>query len=252
MKDGRQAFFLFLPDGEDPDTIVRKEGAQAFDARLKQATPLSQFFFDEMSREINLHTLDGKARLAERAKPMLAQIPEGAFGDLMKQELARMTGVGASMSAQQSPPKARPPARMGAPTQKRSLVRASIAILLQQPSLAMSLEGDHDFSGLRLPGIELLMELLALVRQRPEISTGALLEHFAEREELVALQKLAAQELPGDEHSWAIELHDVVAQLDKQLLRQRVEELQAKQRAQGLDNTDKYEMRELLKALAAL
>lgn len=96
------------------------------------------------------------------------------------------------------------------------------------------------------------MELLALVRQRPEISTGALLEHFAEREELVALQKLAAQELPGDEHSWAIELHDVVAQLDKQLLRQRVEELQAKQRAQGLDNTDKYEMRELLKALAAL
>ncbi len=67
---------------------MRKEGAPAFDQRLKQATPLSQFFFDEMSREINLHTLDGKARLAERARPMLTQIPEGAFGDLMKQELA--------------------------------------------------------------------------------------------------------------------------------------------------------------------
>lgn len=93
MKDGRQAFFLFLPDGEDPDTIVRKEGAPAFDQRLKQATPLSQFFFDEMSREINLHTLDGKARLAERARPMLTQIPEGAFGDLMKQELSRLTGL---------------------------------------------------------------------------------------------------------------------------------------------------------------
>lgn len=96
------------------------------------------------------------------------------------------------------------------------------------------------------------MELLALVRQRPEISTGALLEHFAEREELVALQKLAAQALPGDEHSWAMELHDVVAQLDKQLLRQRLDELQDKQRAQGLDDTDKYELRELFKALAAL
>lgn len=252
MKDGRQAFFLFLPDGEDPDTIVRKEGAPAFDQRLKQATPLSQFFFDEMSREINLHTLDGKARLAERARPMLTQIPEGAFGDLMKQELSRLTGVGTSASAQQSTPKPRPPARMAAPTQKRSLVRASIAILLQRPSLAASLEGVHDFSGLRLPGIDLLMELLDLVRQRPEISTGALLEHFAERDEQAALQTLAAQELPGDEHSWAIELHDVVAQLDKQLLRQRVEELQAKQRAQGLDDTDKYEMRELLKALAAL
>jgi DNA primase, catalytic core len=105
MKDGRQAFFLFLPDGEDPDTIVRKEGAEAFDARLRQATPLSQFFFDELTREINLATLDGKARLAERAKPMLAQIPDGAFGDLMKQELARLTGVGA---AQPAPPQSRP------------------------------------------------------------------------------------------------------------------------------------------------
>lgn len=185
---------------------------------------------------------------------MLAQIPEGAFGDLMRQELSRLTGVGASTSTQASTPQGRPrpPARMGAPTQKRSLVRASIAILLQQPSLAMSLEGDHDFSGLRLPGIDLLMELLALVRQRPEISTGALLEHFAEREEQAALQKLAAQVLPGDEHSWAMELHDVVAQLDKQLLRQRLDELQDKQRAQGLDDTDKYELRELFKALAAL
>ncbi len=94
MKDGRQAFFLFLPDGEDPDTIVRKEGAEAFNERLKQATPLSQFFFDELTREINLGTLDGKARLAERAKPMLAQIPDGAFGDLMKQQLAQLTGLG--------------------------------------------------------------------------------------------------------------------------------------------------------------
>ena len=96
MKDGRQAMFLFLPDGEDPDTIVRKEGAAGFDARLAQALPLSQFFFDEIGREINLGTLDGRARLAERARPMLAQIPDGAFADLMRQELQRMTGVGAA------------------------------------------------------------------------------------------------------------------------------------------------------------
>ncbi len=110
MKDGRQAYFLFLPDGEDPDTIVRKEGRDGFDQRLKQATPLSQFFFDEMSREINLHTLDGRARLAERARPMLAQIPDGAFGDLMRQQLSRMTGVGIA-----NPDSATPPRSRGAP-----------------------------------------------------------------------------------------------------------------------------------------
>ncbi|AUZ53978.1 MAG: DNA primase [Stenotrophomonas acidaminiphila] len=249
MKDGRQAFFLFLPDGEDPDTIVRKEGADAFDARLKQATPLSQFFFDELTREINLGTLDGKARLAERARPMLAQIPDGAFGDLMKQELQRLTGIGRAPAGTAAAPVRRAAA---APVQKRSLVRAAIALLLQQPSLALSLEGHHAIAGLRLPGIELLLELLELVQQRPDISTGALLEHFDGREEQAALHRLAAVALPGDEASWTQELHDAIVQLEKQLLQQRLDELQAKQRQQGLDETDKFELRELLKARATM
>src|SRR3546814_17118283 len=78
MRDGRQAFFLFLPEGEDPDTLVRSEGATGLDARLQQATPLSQFLFDSLAADdVNLSPLDGKARLAERAKPMLAQIQIG-------------------------------------------------------------------------------------------------------------------------------------------------------------------------------
>src|SRR5690606_27722159 len=132
-----------------------------------------QFFFDELSREINLATLDGKARLAERARPMLAQIPDGAFGDLMKQQLAQLTGLGGNATQ-----RAAAPARTGrtiTPVAKRSLVRAAIAILLQQPSLAMTLGGQHHFHGLRLPGVDLLLELLSLVEQRPDISTGALL-----------------------------------------------------------------------------
>ena len=251
MKDGRQAFFLFLPDGEDPDTIVRKEGAEAFDERLKQATPLSQFFFDELTREVNLGTLDGKARLAERAKPMLAQIPDGAFGDLMKQQLGQLTGLGQG-SAARSPAPSRPASRPILPVARRSLVRAAIAILLQQPSLALSLGGQHHFHGLRLPGADLLLELLALVEQRPDISTGALLEHFDGRDELASLQTLAAQTIAGDEAMWTQELHDAIEQLEKQLLLQRLDDLLAKQRSQGLDDTDKYELRELLKARASV
>jgi len=252
MKDGRQAFFLFLPDGEDPDSIVRKEGADAFDERLKQATPLSQFFFDELSREINLGTLDGKARLAERARPMLAQIPDGAFGDLMKQQLAQMTGLGGSNAPVRPATPPRAASRTIQPAARRSLVRAAITILLQQPSLALTLGGQHHFHGLRLPGVDLLLELLSLVEQRPDISTGALLEHFDGREDQASLHTLAAQSLAGDEAMWTQELHDAVAQLEKQLLLQRLDELLAKQRAQGLDDTDKYELRELLKARASI
>ncbi len=183
---------------------------------------------------------------------MLAQIPDGAFGDLMKQQLAQLTGLGGNAQAARASMPQRQPARTIQPVAKRSLVRGAIAVLLQQPSLALTLGGKHHFQGLRLPGVELLLELLGLVEQRPDISTGALLEHFDGREEQGSLHTLAAQTLPGTEASWTQELHDAVAQLEKQLLVQRLEELLAKQRQQGLDDTDKYELRELLKARAGL
>ena len=126
-----------------------------------------------------------------------------------------------------------------------------MAVLLQQPSLAQSLEG-HQFAGLRLPGVELLLEILDIVDARPDISTGALIAHFEGRQEQQWLNTLATQSLPGDADSWSQELHDAVTQLEKQLLLQRLDELQAKARAQGLDDTDKYELRELLKVRATL
>ncbi|HEY6985075.1 MAG TPA: DNA primase, partial [Rhodanobacteraceae bacterium] len=133
MRDGRQAFFLFLPEGEDPDTLIRQEGTAGFEERLKNATPLSEFFFAEIGKDVNLGSLDGKARFAERARPMLVQIPDGAFRDLMLAELDRLSGVRlqvaatAESSASRSGA-ARPP--------QRSLVRSAVALLVQTPSLA--------------------------------------------------------------------------------------------------------------------
>lgn len=248
MKDGRQALFLFLPNGEDPDSIVRKEGAEGFAARLAQATPLSQFFFDELSKEINLGTLDGKARLAEKAKPLLAQIPDGAFGDLMRAQLTRITGVG--VNPPPAPRRVPPRNTARGPQQRPSLVRSAIVRVLHAPSLALDVPTPYTFAGLRQPGVELLIELLDIIRTRPDITPGALLEHFAEREELPALQQLMIHNLPGEEPAWRQELHDAVIQLEKQTLQQRLDELLAKQRAQGLDETDKYELRELLKIRA--
>ncbi len=248
MKDGRQAFFLFLPDGEDPDSLVRNEGAEGFDARLVQATPLSQFFFDELAQDVNLSTLDGKARLAERAKPLLAQIPDGAFADLMQQRLTEITGVGAARAGAPAQPPAPTRAQrpMPANTQKRSLVRGAIALLLQRPALALSTQPPYPFAGLQQPGVPLLAELMDLVHARPDLTTGALLEHFAEREEGVALQKLAMLDMPGEEATWQTEFHDAVVQLEKQTLQQRIDALQSKQREAGLDDDDKTELRALL------
>ena len=249
MKDGRQAFFLFLPDGEDPDSIVRLEGREGFDARLQAATPLSQFLFDSLGTDVNLATLEGKGRLAERAKPLLAQIPDGAFGDLMKQRLTELTGVGARASAPDTHvPAQRARSGIASATPKRSLVRGAISLLLQKPSLALELQAPFRFAALRQPGIALLVDLLQLVYQRPDIGTGSLVEHFAGRDEHAALQKLAMQSLPGDASTLLAEFTDAVTQLDRLTLQQRLDELQAKQRESGLDDVDKGELRALLLA----
>ncbi|MEZ0471399.1 DNA primase [Luteimonas salinilitoris] len=253
MRDGRQAFFLFLPDGEDPDSLVRAEGAAGIDARLREAVPLSRFLFDSLGADVNLGTLDGKARLAERAQPMLAQIPDGAFADLMRQRLTELTGVGARGSAPQTHvPTHR--VRRGAsmvPAPKRSLVRAAISLLLQRPALALELPDSYRFTALRQPGITLLTELIALVHARPGITTGSLLEHFEEREEAEALQKLAAQSMPGEEAGWRDEFVGAIAQLDRQTLQQRIDELQTRVSEGGfssLTDQEKAELRDLQQA----
>ena len=245
MKDGRQAFFLFLPDGEDPDSIVRAEGAEGFDQRLVAATPLSQFLFDSLSNDVNLTTLEGKGRLAERAKPLLAQIPDGAFGDLMQQRLTALTGVGAREAA--APPRvasSRGRNTHGVSAPRRSLVRTVIMLLLHQPALAMEMEPPFPFATLNQPGVDLLLDVLGVIFDRPDITTGALVDHFEGREEHAALQKLAAATVPGDDAAPRTILLDTIAQLDRQSRHQRLTELQS--RLTSLSDEEKTELRGLL------
>jgi len=249
MRDGRQAMFLFLPDGEDPDTLIRQEGTKGFEERLKNATPLSEFFFAEIGKDVNLASLDGKARLAERARPMLAQIPDGAFRDLMLAELDRLTGVHVQVAA---PPTDASSAKSTARPQQRSLVRSAVALLVQNPQLGSAIEPPWTFAELRQPGVPLLVELIALCRDRPEITTGALIEHFAEREEAKALQKLAVMDFPGGEHESREEFLGAIQQLDRQTesqrrsdLHQRLKELEGKGVA-GLSEAERNELRQLL------
>ena len=93
MEDGRQARFLFLPEGEDPDTVVRSGGAEKFEELLAGATPLDTFLFDSMAEGLDTGNLDGRARLSKLALPHIRLMPEGVFKQLMFQALAERTGL---------------------------------------------------------------------------------------------------------------------------------------------------------------
>ncbi|WP_096085395.1 DNA primase [Agaribacterium haliotis] len=93
MEDGRQIRFLFLPEGQDPDSLVRQIGHERFGQQIEQALPLEQFLFDSAADGVDLNSLDGRARFAKNAAPMLHQLPEGIYRTLMYNNLAKRTGL---------------------------------------------------------------------------------------------------------------------------------------------------------------
>jgi len=93
MEDGRQIRFLFLPEGEDPDSLVRKIGEEKFTAKINEATPLEDFFFEKLSRGLNTKSIEGRARLSNLAKPLIKQFPKGIYAQLMLDRLSSTLGV---------------------------------------------------------------------------------------------------------------------------------------------------------------
>ncbi|MEA9978922.1 DNA primase [Pseudomonas sp. 10B1] len=94
LQDGRRARFLFLPEGEDPDTLVRSEGTDAFKARINQhAQPLADYFFEQLTKEADPRSLEGKAHMATLAAPLIDKVPGANLRTLMRQRLSEITGL---------------------------------------------------------------------------------------------------------------------------------------------------------------
>ncbi len=275
MKDGRQAFFMFLPDGEDPDSLIRNEGSEGFEQRLRDAMPLSEFFFAHQETETDLNTADGRARLAEKCRAHIASIPDGAFRDritemlvekstikwnfapsltgtmrdkaseMLDERLANARGQRIEQGVALPEPMRRAPS--GGANPRRSLVRTAIALLLQQPALAAHIEPPYVFAILRQPGVPLLMEILSICMSRPDITMSVLLDQFEGRADHAALTTLALMEFPTAPEQWKAEFLDTLEQLNRQTAQQRVDELLSKQQHGQLSESEKDELRDLLR-----
>ncbi len=185
--------FLFLPEGEDPDTLIRQEGVIAFEERLRQAKTLSDFLLEHLAIGIDLHSMDGRARLGSRVAPHLERLPAGLLRDLLRDRLSKLVGV-----ALPNPPPARRPGahrRPSAPPPHQPAatpLRLAIAILVQYPELAALVRDlDEDWRQLNSPGIPLLTELLGTLASHPGLGSAALLERWREMEGFAVLRRLA-------------------------------------------------------------
>jgi DNA primase len=252
LHEGRQASFLFLPEGEDPDTLVRKEGAEAFQARVRQAQPLPDYFFATLRAQVDLDRLDGRARLAELARPHLAKLVPGVLRELLLEQLARLSQLDRSRLAAllktDAPAVAapRPAMRPLAPKEPPSAVRIALALLAQNPGLAAGAPSPHSFGELDQPGMALFRLVLGQLQEAPAANTAALLERFRGSEHEATLAKLAAWEHPTLTQNVEAEFAGVLEQLRKTQTKFRAEKLLQKQHSGGLSDAEKAELARLL------
>jgi DNA primase len=232
LREGRQVKFLFLPEGEDPDSLVRAEGAAAFTERLGTALPLSEYLHDELASKVELDSLDGRARLAELAKPLIARVPDGVFRALLVQRIASAVGMDEAgyarfvTAAAPSPRAASPAPRARPPAPGRSsVVRRAVALLVHYPARTSAVRVPEGIAALDRPGMELLLALLEDVAGSPNLTTGGLLERWRDHEAWPHLQKLAATEMMATEEVALAELQDCLERLEEERIRRRHEEL---------------------------
>ena len=214
MEDGCVARFLFLPDGEDPDTMVRKVGKDAFEEQVDGSLGLSDFFFQTLEQDVDVSTLEGRAALSKSATPLIARLPEGVLKQLILGELSRRTGLevdqlkaasGLASQAMIEPPEPPPPELDpgdyfdGPPPEIRQeprvmrlppLAAHALAVLLRQPDVAFLLD-EADLEKLSSESEwQMLYEVARWIVDNREASTVVVLSHYQESayfEQLCAL-----------------------------------------------------------------
>jgi len=216
LREGRQARFLFLPEGEDPDSMVRQLGAEAFSSRLDQAQPLSGFFFDHFTQAVDMESIDGRAKLIELTKPLLDKIPEGVFHDMMISRLETLARHRISERSERAVKPSKPTRTSSKPVQQRTPMRVALAHLVQNPALASVAGGMEAFDGCDLPGFEIYRELVDFCAKSPNMTTAQLLELWHDHPAQSHMNTLATWQLPGDESRMAREFRDAVTRLELQ------------------------------------
>jgi DNA primase len=265
VREGREIRFLFLPDGHDPDTLVGEEGKEAFEARLHDALPLSEYLVRELSQQSELSHADGRASFAENARPLFLKVPEGVYRELLLERLAEVVGLapqrlrelwtpGAAAPSTEVPAPAPRPRSATVAAGRGSLVRQAIVRLLHYPAIAAEVSA-AERAGLDAsdePGVALLRDLLDDLREHPAQIAAQVVQRWSEREGGESLKKLLErEEVITSATVAAAELRGALGRLVELAAARRLEALEAKSRSGSLNADELNEFQGLILKLGA-
>ncbi|RUO19813.1 DNA primase [Aliidiomarina haloalkalitolerans] len=248
LRDGTDLQFLFLPDGEDPDTIVRAEGAEGFQQRLDNAQSFREYFFDHLTEQLDLRTDAGKAELVGQAKQLIGKVASDFYRDLLTETLAHRLGRTTSEIERLLPAKEQTASRKDAPKRdKMTPVSRAIGLLIQHPQLGQLVPVHEELGQLNLPGMKVFMALHRQTAAQGLTSAQALEEWRGTKFE-ARLRELATWDHQVHEENLENEFSETYRYLIDRYLEQRYEELKALPAAE-LTRERLQELNELLRLM---
>ena len=249
LKEGRLAKFLFLPEGQDPDSYISEFGSEAFNQQVDQSSTLTEYLFETLLAECDIRTPEGRAQLLDRLRPYFKQIPLQSLKDQILVEVEQRIGQRIDTRMLRLLGEEKPAAATvnRLPEQHWTPTRLAINLLLKKPALALSTGTHHELADSGIPGIDLLLKLLDRIHDEPEISTQNLLDRFKGDDHETHLYKLAVMEPPvEDDASLERMFADCLERLQNQYVNHRQRQLITKlQSGETLSDAEKLEHKKL-------
>lgn len=249
IQDGYSLKFVFLPDGEDPDSLIREQGQQAFESILDNAMPLSEFLLANLSEQTDLNTSEGTSKLVELFQPYLNKLPESFLKQDIISSIANKFARGSEKrleelrrhhSKEQNKPKNK--------QTKITPIRLAIALLLEHPHIVKAIPDASILQQLEMPGMPLLNQLVQLSNANSNINSAQLIEYFRGTPEGSQLTKLMCLEHYVEAENAESTFLDILESFLNKFIEQRTEQLIAKEQENGLSKEEKQELYSLLTA----
>lgn len=244
---GLDVSFMFLPDGHDPDSLVREEGKENFLNRIKQAIPLNRLFFDSLAKDLNLLRPAGKTQLINLAKPFLQKMSEGSYKQILIEDLARLTHIEPHRLNQLITDQSKNTPQEPMMTITRTPMRVAVALLLQHPEIYAQSMSQMNLELLDAQEHEILLQLLSQLALNPKANTATLIEAWRNHSYFDFINKLAAWDHQVPELELVKEFIDIMFFLQKQNRELSIRQLINKSRQHGLNEAEKMKLQEMLK-----
>jgi DNA primase len=248
LRDGRQVRIMLLPEGHDPDSLVRVEGVDNFAQRVSSAQALSDYFFAHFTAALDLSTMEGRAKLVAQAKSHIEQLPGGVFKQMMETELKQLSQVPELVFSENPTTLQHNLIKPKSKLKKHlSPARVAIALLLQNPHLATSvMEKTPEWDELEFPGLDVLKNLLHHILNYPSLSTGALIEMYRGLALEKTIQTLASWEFLFPESGINAEFLGAIDNLIAQAKQAKITQLLEKGNSQSLSGHEQDQLKKML------